>query len=159
MTKKTVQDQGQQQTTDANFQIHKIYVKDLSFEIPSGSEVFHGDWKPNLNLHVHTSSNALSDENSHEVVLKIKCEVTSNDKECFVIELEQAGIFSLKNVTDEQLRHALGAFSPNILYPYAREVISEIVSKGGFPQLALAPIDFEIMYQQEMEKRATAKTD
>ncbi len=137
----------------APFQIHKIYVKDCTFELPSGSTVFAKDWKPELSVQIGTMTKPLAEPDTHEVILEVKCEVKSSGEQAFKIELKQAGIFSVRGLDQTQLHHTLGAFCPNLLYPYARECICDLVMKGGFPQLNLAPINFDVLYQQEMANK------
>ena len=138
----------------APFQIHKIYVKECTFELPAGASVFSREWKPELSVQVGTMTKILSEANTHEVTLEVKCEVKSGGELAFKIELKQAGIFAINGLDEKQLHHTLGAFCPNLLYPYARECICDIVMKGGFPQLNLAPINFDALYQQEMAHKA-----
>lgn len=141
----------EQQTNQ--FQIHKLYSKEMSFEIPSGLKAFQMEWAPELNVEISNQSTALAEKNTHEVVLSIKCTVKSQNETAFIAEAKQAGIFTLPDMDEEQAKHALGAFCPNILYPYLREVISDLVMRGGFPQLALAPIDFNMMYEQQKNQK------
>lgn len=141
------------QTTDSpQFEIQRIYVKDLSYEAPNTPHTFTEDWKPEVQLNLETKSNRLQ-ENSHEVVLSVTATVTSNKKSAFLIEVHQAGIFLIAGLPNEQLRQMLGSFCPNILFPYAREVISDVVVRGGFPQLLLAPVNFDALYAQHLEEQ------
>lgn len=138
------------------FVIQRIYLKDSSFEAPKTPEIFKSEWNPQLNMNLHTETNALGDD-FHEVVLTVTVTVTMRDKEqttAFLAEVKQAGIFTLKGFPDEQLRPMLGSFCPNILYPYARECISSLVSRGGFPQLYLTPVNFDALYQQHEAQQA-----
>ena len=125
------------------FQVHKLYIKDASFETEGGAEIFQQEWKPELNVQLDLKNNALEDEKTHEVILKVKCEVKSGEKKAFLAEVDQAGIFTIGNMDEAQEAQTLKSFCPNILYPYAREVISDMVTKGGFPQLCLAPVNFD----------------
>ncbi|MDF2691442.1 MAG: preprotein translocase subunit SecB [Gammaproteobacteria bacterium] len=140
----------------SQFQIHKLYVKELSFEIPDGVKAFQTEWAPELNIEVSNASKALAEKDTHEVVLSIKCTVNSHGKTIFIAEAKQAGIFTLPAMDETQTHHTLGAFCPNILYPYLRETISSMVIHGGFPQLALAPIDFNLMYEQQKNPASAA---
>lgn len=142
---------------ESPFNIHKIYVKDVSFEIPDGVAVFTNDWKPELNVEVTSASKALSEADTHEVTLTVKCTVQSAGKKAFEAEVQQAGIFTVVGLDEAQLKHTLGAFCPSLLYPYLREVISDMVLKGGFPQLNLAPINFDMLYEQN--ENPDASTD
>lgn len=141
-----------QTTGSPQFEIQRIYVKDLSYEAPNTPHTFTEDWKPEVQLNLETKSNRLQ-ENSHEVVLSVTATVTSNKKSAFLIEVHQAGIFLIAGLPNEQLRQMLGSFCPNILFPYAREVISDVVVRGGFPQLLLAPVNFDALYAQHLEEQ------
>lgn len=140
------------------FQIQRIYVKDLSFEAPSTPQTFREPWKPEVKVDIDTS-HSLVEGDIHEVVLQITVNVTLGDKSAFIAETHQAGLFTLKDFPGEAQEHALGSMCPNILYPYARETISDAVSRGGFPQLLLAPVNFEALYMQKKgaEKMAAGK--
>lgn len=138
---------------DANtphFEIQRIYVRDLSFEAPNTPHTFVEDWKPEVQLNLETKSNKVQD-NLHEVILSVTATVTTSQKSAFLIEVHQAGIFMISGFPADQLHQMLGSFCPNILFPYAREVISDVVMRGGFPQLILAPVNFDMLYAQHME--------
>lgn len=135
------------QQSQQQFFIQRFYVKDLSFEAPNTPEAFTKEWKPELNLDINTQSFALQDDN-HEVVLFLTVTVKNKGKLAFLVEVKQAGIFTIKGFNDEELKHTLGSFCPSTLYPYAREVVTDVVTRGGFPQLILAPVNFEALYQQ-----------
>lgn len=135
-----------------NFEIQRIYVKDLSYEAPNTPHTFNEDWKPEVQLNLETKSTRIQD-NIHEVVLSVTATVTSSQKSAFLVEVHQAGIFSASGFPNDQLHHMLGSFCPNILFPYAREVISDLVVRGGFPQLILAPVNFDALYAQHMEEQ------
>lgn len=134
-----------------NFEIQRIYVKDLSYEAPNTPHTFTEDWKPEVQLNLETKSTRIQD-NVHEVVLSVTATVTSSKKSAFLIEIQQAGIFMISGFTNDQLHQMLGSFCPNILFPYAREVISDVVVRGGFPQLILAPVNFDALYAQHLDK-------
>lgn len=135
-----------------NFLIQRIYVKDLSFEAPLSPHVFKEKWEPQLALDLQTRNTAL-DSNAYDVVLQITATVKQNDKTIFLAEVKQAGVFTIDGLKDMELQHALNSYCPNILFPYAREAISDMVTRGGFPQLVLAPVNFDALYQQQLEKR------
>lgn len=132
------------------FEIQRIFVKDISFESPNTPHTFVEEWKPEVNLNLETKSNKVQ-ENLHEVVLSITATVTTSKKTAFLIEVHQAGVFMINGFPNDQLHQMLGSFCPNILFPYAREAISDIVVRGGFPQLILAPVNFDALYAQHME--------
>ena len=145
----------QSTTNDKNapqFEIQRIYVKDISFESPNTPHTFTEDWKPEVALNLETKSTRVQD-NMHEVVLSITATVTSGKKTAFLIEVHQAGVFMINGFPNEQLHQMLGSFCPNILFPYAREVVSDIVVRGGFPQLILAPVNFDALYAQHVDQQ------
>lgn len=139
--------------TQPHFEIQRIFTKDISFESPNTPQTFVEEWKPEVSLNLETKSNRIN-EQLHEVVLSITATVTTDKKTAFLIEVHQAGVFSIKNFPNEQLHHMLGSFCPNILFPYAREVVSDLVVRGGFPQLLLAPVNFDALYAEHMKKQA-----
>lgn len=146
----------QQQPNDTptpQFEIQRIFVKDISFESPNTPHTFIEEWKPEVTLNLETKSNRVQD-NLHEVVLSITATVNSNKKTAFLIEVHQAGVFMISGLPSDQLHQMLGSFCPNILFPYAREVVSDIVVRGGFPQLILAPVNFDALYNQHLEQQS-----
>lgn len=134
------------------FAIQRIYIKDLSFEAPQIPHIFQQEWKPDLNLQLQTNTAQL-DPDTHEVTLKVTVTVKSGDKTAFLIEVQQAGIFTLQLFTEEQVHAILGSTCPHILFPYAREVISDIAMRATFPPLYLAPINFDALYAQHLEQQ------
>ena len=134
-----------------HFGIVRIYLKDVSFETPNSPEVFSQDFKPDIKLQLNTSVNKLDGE-LFEVVLNVTVTSQQGDKTGFLVEVQQAGIFELKGYDEEQKGPILGAYCPNTLYPFAREAISNLVVKGGFPQLLLSPINFDALYTQKMQE-------
>ncbi len=144
--------------TTPNFEIQRIYVKDLSYEAPNTPHTFGEDWKPEVQLNLETKSTRIQ-ENIHEVVLSVTATVTSSKKSAFLIEVHQAGVFLVDGFPSDQLHQMLGSFCPNILFPYAREVISDVVVRGGFPQLILAPVNFDALYNQHLEEQKKTGTE
>ncbi len=141
------EDQAQQQ-----FVIQKIFCKDISFETPNSPKIFTEKWEPELKVDLHTAVNPLAD-NVFEVVLTVTATVKTEDKTAFLAEVQQAGIFNVSGFEKEQMDHMLGSYCPNLLFPYVREVISELVNKGGFPQLILQPVNFDAVYAQHLQQR------
>ena len=142
--------------TDENqqeFGIHSIYLKDVSFEAPNSPEVFKTQFQPEIQMNLNIDTNAL-EENVYEVVLAVTVTAKANDKSAFLVELQQAGVFTLKGFDDENLGPMLGIYCPNVLFPYARESVANLVTKGGFPQLLLEPVNFESLYAQHMQENA-----
>lgn len=144
-----------QQTSEAQFMIQRIYVKNLSFETTNTPAVFQQQWEPELSLDLNTQHTAL-DESTYEVTLTVTATVKNQNAIAFLIEVQQAGIFTIQGPQPEQLDHLLGSFCPSILFPYAREAITTEVIRGSFPQLVLAPINFDALYIQQMEEKKKA---
>lgn len=138
------------------FAIQRIYVKDLSLETPNSPKIFLEQWKPELNMDLATKTEALDDD-AHEVMLTVTVTVKSDNKVAFLVEVKQAGIFTMRGFEKDQLEPMLGSFCPNVLYPYAREVITDAVVKAGFPQLYLTPINFDALYEQQKAEAAGKK--
>lgn len=137
-----------QKTPEKQIAIQKIYVKDFSFESPHTPEVFtRSDWSPKTNLNLRSTHTSGSD-NSHEVVLTITIEAKEEDKTFFLVELQQAGLFHIAGYGEDEFKAVVGSYCPNILFPYARESVANIVSKGGFPEFLLQPINFDALYAQ-----------
>jgi len=145
----------EQAKDETQFMIQRIYVKDLSYETPNTPAVFQQQWEPELTLDLNTSSNKL-DDGVYEVVLAITATVVNQKATAFLVEIKQAGIFTIQGAASNQLDHLLNSFCPNILFPYAREAITAQVINGSFPQLVLAPINFDALYMQQLEEKQKA---
>jgi len=133
------------------FVIQKIYTKDVSFESPNSPEIFRDEWKPKLDLQLGNEYRRIDDEN-HEITLTVTVTAKVEDKTAFLVEVKQAGIFSLTGYSDEEMGPLVGSYCPNTLFPFVREVVSDVVTKGGFPQLVLSPVNFDAMYMHQMEQ-------
>ena len=144
-----------EQQQEQQFIIQRIYVKDVSFEVPNSPAVFTQEWHPDTNLDLNTQVNTLSNDN-YEVELSITITVKSSDKVAFLVEVTQAGVFYIVGYASDQLNHLLAAYCPNILFPYAREVIAGMVSKGSFPELHLSPINFDALYARRLQESQAA---
>ena len=140
----------QAQASESQFVIQRIYVKDLSFETNNTPALFQKTWQPDLTLNIHTE-NTLLEKDTYEVALTVTATVKNHDEAAFLIEVKQAGIFTIQNISADQLPHLLNSFCPSLLYPYAREAITTEVARGSFPQLVLAPINFDALYMQQQE--------
>ena len=138
------------------FAVQRVYIKDLSFESPQSPEVFTKQWKPQIKVDLNTRSGDMKD-NRVEVVLTITITATQDEATGFLVEVQQAGIFTIRGFPEEHLPAILATACPNTLFPFAREAICDLVVKGGFPQLLLAPVNFEILYAQEQHRRQTQK--
>ncbi len=155
MTKETKQ---QQKTTKPEFNIQRLYIKDISFEAPGSPKVFRTEWRPEVNVDLNIETHHLEGD-IHEVVLKVTTTAKLANETAFLVEVKQAGIFIIKDFDNKQFQAMLGSFCPSILFPYAREVISDLTMRGGFPPLYLAPINFEALYQQQLEKGKGTTTE
>ncbi len=131
--------------------IQKVYSKDLSFETPNSPQVFSQEWKPNVNLNIATDNADLGNDH-YEVTVTVTVTAKVNDNTAFLVEVKQAGIFGIRGLEPDQLRQTLATYCPNILFPYAREVVSDIIIRGGFPQLNIAPVNFDALYMQQMQQ-------
>ena len=145
-------DQNKQQL---QFAVQRIYVKDISFEAPNSPAVFQQPFKPKVSLDLNTSSSKVGDD-LFEVVIKVTAQVKHSEEgtTSFLAEIEQAGLFRISGIEGAQLEHTLGAFCPNVLFPYARECVDNLVNRGGFPPLMLAPVNFEAIYAQKKKREA-----
>ena len=130
--------------------LERIYVKDMSLEVP-GAEVFTREWQPELDINLSSAAEKLDDDH-YQVILTVNVTANNGGETAFIAEVHQAGIFMLQNIPEEQLGAILGAYCPNVLFPYAREVVSDIVTRGSFPQLLLAPVNLDQAYQQTLEQ-------
>ena len=130
-----------------NISIQKIYVKDLSFESPNSPQVFTEQLTPQTQLNLRSSHREIA-EDMHEVILTVTVDAKQEDKTVFLTELQHAGMFTIKGLSEEEKAQALGSFCPSIIYNYAREVISAAIQRGGFPEFILQPIDFDSLYHQ-----------
>ena len=141
-------DQQAQQPAMPVFNIEKTYVKDLSLEVPNAPAVFLEREAPQMDMQLNTQSAPVQD-GIYETVLSITITAKIQDKTAFLVELKQAGIFRIQNIPQEAMEPALSVGCPNILFPYAREAVSDAVLKAGFPPLMLQPVNFELMYMQQ----------
>ena len=135
------------------FAIHKIYMKDVSFETPNSPAIFKQQSRPEFKLQLNTTAKPLEDD-LFEVVLNITVTAVQDDKTGFLAEVQQAGIFTVKGFEEEQKSPTLNVFCAETLFPFAREAISNLVVQGGFPQLLLAPVNFDGLYTQRQQARA-----
>ena len=137
----------------ASFNIEKLNVKDLSLELPNAPQVFMEADSPQLDVQIHNESMRVTDT-LHEVVVTVTVTAKAGEKTLFLAEVAQAGLFSIVNVPSEELEPLLGIGCPTILYPYVREAISDLVTRGGFPPVLLAPVSFEALYVQRQQEDA-----
>ncbi len=146
----------EQPAAERHFGIQRLYLKDLSFESPNAPDIFRGPWRPQHELSLNTRINSL-DQAVYEVVLSVTATVKVEDKTAFLLEVQQAGIFMAQGFTEEELGPLLGAYCPALLFPYAREVISDLSTKGSFPPLILQHVNFDLLFAQHRQQ-ATAES-
>ncbi|MCA1179634.1 MULTISPECIES: protein-export chaperone SecB [unclassified Pantoea] len=139
-------------TNEMQFQIQRVYTKDVSYEAPNAPQVFQKEWEPEVKLDLDTASSQLADE-VYEVVLRVTVTATVGEDTAFLCEVQQAGIFTIGGIEGTQMAHCLGAYCPNILFPYARECITSLVSRGTFPQLNLAPVNFDALFMNYLQQQ------
>tara|TARA_B110000305_G_scaffold230220_1_gene282124 strand:- start:1249 stop:1809 length:561 start_codon:yes stop_codon:yes gene_type:complete len=134
------------------FGVQRVYVKDVSFEAPDTPNVFRQQYSPQVNFSINNRSNKI-EEGLYEVVLRLTADVKQDDKTVFLVEIQQAGIFEIRGIEGEQLEQVLTITCPNVLFPYGREAIDALVTRGSFPALLLAPINFESIYMQAKQQQ------
>jgi preprotein translocase subunit SecB len=142
-----------QQGQGPAFSVEKIYVKDVSFEVPNAPQVFSEQAQPQLQLNLNQRVQRLGD-NAYEVVLGITLTCKVEEKSMYLAEVQQAGIFGVRGFDARTLDAMLGIQCPNVLYPYARQLISDLVQSGGFPPFFLQPINFDALYAEGLRQRA-----
>ena len=138
-----------------SFQIEKIYVKDVSLEIPGAPQVFLEAQAPQLEIQVRNESAQFAD-GLFEVAVTVTVTAKAGERTLFLAEVAQAGIFSVRGVPQADIEPLLAVACPTILYPYARETVSDLITRGGFPPVLLAPVSFEALYAQRMQQQAAA---
>ncbi len=131
--------------------LQNVYLKDCSYEAPNGPRV-EGNWNPQINLDLHTSANGLAPD-LHEVVLTVTVSAKQNDVTIFLVEVKQAGIFLMRNLTQPDVKRAVSSVCPSVLFPYARAAVSNLVTQGGFPQFLLPPVNFDALYAQSVAQQ------
>lgn len=131
--------------------IQKIHVKDVSFEAPGSPQIFTETWNPKVEINLSSNTQSIQKE-LFEVSLTVTVTVKLEEEPAYLVEVCQAGIFSISGLTDDEMGPTLGCFCPNLLFPYAREVVSDLVMKGGFPPMHLAPVNFDALYAQHVEQ-------
>ncbi|MBG6246195.1 protein-export chaperone SecB [Candidatus Symbiopectobacterium sp. 'North America'] len=148
---------SEQNSAEMTFQIQRIYTKDVSFEAPNAPQVFQQDWQPEVKLDLDTASSQLA-EDVYEVVLRVTVTSTLGENTAFLCEVQQAGIFTVGGLEGTQLAHCLGAYCPNILFPYARECVASMVTRGTFPQLNLAPVNFDALFMNYLQQQTEGQS-
>jgi preprotein translocase subunit SecB len=134
--------------------LQNVYLKDCSYEAPSGPRLEQG-WNPQINLDLHTGTTGLTPE-LREVVLTVTVSAKQNDTTIFLVEVKQAGVFLMRNLSEDDVKRAISTVCPGVLFPYARAAVSHLVTQGGFPQFLLPPVNFEALYAANQGQPAPA---
>lgn len=151
-------EEAKQEENKREFALQRIYTKDISFETPNSPAVFQKEWKPESSVNLNTEVAKLNDK-VFEVMLTVTITTKLGDQTAYLAEVKQAGIFGINGFPEQEMGPLLGSYCPNMLFPYVREVISDLVTKGSFPQLVLQPVNFDALYaqhQQELAKKMAA---
>jgi preprotein translocase subunit SecB len=150
-----------EQDSQPQFVMQRVFIRDLSFESPAAPGVFKQEWKPQMSVDLRTKSASIDDDN-YEVVLTLTVTAKLDDETAFLAEVQQAGIFFIRGIEGEELRRILAVVCPNMLFPYGRENLDNVVVKGTFPALMLAQVNFDALYQQALQQaqqQAEAQTE
>ena len=146
---------AQGEAAQQQFVTQRVYTKDISFESPIAPDVFRKEWKPAVNVDLNTKSSRFDEEGNHEVVLTLTITAKLEDQTAFLVEVQQAGVFFVAGIEGDALRQLLATIAPTILFPYAREAIDNLVVKGGFPPLMIAPVNFDALFRQAVAQQAS----
>ncbi len=149
---------GPAAASQQQFAIQKLYLRDCSFEAPGAPEVFGQAWKPETNVELNAGNRPLND-GLVEVVLTVTVTAKQGERTAYLCEVHQAGVFTIQGFDDSTFQGLVGSYCPGLLFPYAREAISDLTGKGGFPPLVLAPINFDALYAQERSRRGEQAAD
>ncbi len=142
-----------QNQAQGQFSIQKIYTKDISFETPNSPAIFaQTKWEPEVNVQLNSRASTMEND-MHEIVLTVTVTAKVADETAYLVEVQQAGVFQVVGFEEAQMGHLLGSFCPNILFPYVREAISDLVARGGFPQMLLQPVNFDALYAQHVQQQ------
>ncbi len=133
-----------------HIQLYKTFLKDLSFEVLNIASFMENGPLPQVKFEIRTESLPLPEKGFHELLIFLSCTASEPEKPCFKVELKMAGIFDLSQVNDSDLAYALGVLAPRLLYPYAREAVTQAVAQGGFPPLILSTVNFDYLHEQRM---------
>ncbi|MDX2428966.1 MAG: protein-export chaperone SecB [Xanthomonadales bacterium] len=150
MAEEQNQEAGAEQQPQAQFQLQKLYIKDVSFELPNAPQIFQEDGQVDIKLNLAQKVEDLA-EGVHEVILTVTVTATLGEKTAYLAEVQQAGIFGITGLPEQGKHAALNTLCPHTLFPYARRMITDLVAEGGFPPLVLQPINFDQIYAQRMQ--------
>lgn len=147
------------QASEKNISIAKIYIKDFSFESPMTPDVFKAnEWSPQTNLNLRSTQTEF-EENVYEIVLTITIDAKDDDKTLFLVEISQAGLFEIRGYEEEEQKAIIGSYAPSLLFPYARQAISAMIQNGGFPEFILQPMNFDALYTRSQQQAAQAEAE
>ncbi len=132
--------------------IQKIYIKDASFEAPNSPRIFSEEWQPEVGVQLQNAAIAVGDS-TYEVVLTVTITASLGDKTAYLAEVHQAGIFEITGVPQDKVPHLLGSYCPYTLFPYLRHALDDLVVKGGFPEFLLAPINFDAIFEEQVQQK------
>lgn len=142
-----------------HFAIETIFTKDVSYECPHAAYDFNfASWEPEVNINLATHTKPVRDDR-YEVILTVTTTVKVKDQTAFIAEVKEGGVFHVAGLEEAAMSRMLGSFCPNILFPYARELISSLVTRGGFPPLLLAPVDFDAVYEESLRQQQASSND
>jgi preprotein translocase subunit SecB len=145
--------------TGPQLSLQTVYLKDCSYESPNGPRLPNNQtWEPKFQLNMNTSAEDLSPD-TREVLLTVTVEAKQGDATLYLVEVKQAGVFSMSGASDEDLKRLIGSFCPSVLFPYAREVISDLIVKGGFPNFLLPLVNFEALFAQAQQAPQAPQTN
>lgn len=144
-----------QQQVPQQFEIQKVYLKDVSLETPNSPMIFTEQWQPQSEVRLETGAKPLT-EDLFEVVLTVTITSKLGERTAYLTEVQQAGLFALRGFDEAQMGHMLHAFCPNILFPFAREELAALIGKAGFPALLLNPINFDALHLQRLQQQQAA---
>ncbi|MEA1051488.1 protein-export chaperone SecB [Lamprobacter modestohalophilus] len=147
--------ENQQPQGERQFALRSIYIKDISYEAPNAPEIFRQEWKPETSLHLDIKLSALA-EDTHEIVLTVTVTTKVGEQTAYLIEVQQAGIISVAGFAQEELGPLFYVYCPSLLFPYARQAVSDLVVKGGFPHLVLQHVSFDAIYAQKQAEQAAS---
>ena len=149
---------SEEQQAQRQFMVQRIYTKDVSFEAPNTPQMFQENWSPQINVGLGTEVNRIDGENI-ELVLKVSVEAKHAEKTVFLVEVQQAALFMVQGFNEDETDALMGVAAPNVVFPYAREVVSDLVTRGSFPQFVLQPVNFEAIYAQQRQAKAAQAAD
>ena len=149
---------SEEQQVRRQFLVQRLYTKDISFEAPNTPQLFQENWSPEIKVGLGSEVNKVNEE-LLELVLKVSVEAKHEDKTVFLVEIQQAGLFAIQGFSEQEADALMGVAAPNVLFPFAREVVSDLVTRGSFPQFVLQPLNFEAIYAQQRQAKAAQAAD